>query len=264
MSEKYKGYIINLLIKYGYCYEVMKIFGIEEIKKHYESIFTPKYYQLIGIYRGDSFLVNMELLRMYQENELSFRSMEKELFLKDDKLVNIGKSSIQRLSIKAKEFNHKDYSKNKIKKCIYPFPVPLDRLEEEIIRAEKTQNETLYFKDFFNGNLKQTNKCFYKYRFDKDLFNKNLKKYNGLKTWKIFIKDNYETDQEEIIIKNNLNKIIISSLVLEYVTQTEKDFIRYGGVWLYDLALGKYIEYFIKNNKLEDIGIINFDKKNIK
>ena len=75
MSEKYKGYIINLLIKYGYCYEVMKIFGIEEIKKHYESIFTPKYYQLIGIYRGDSFLVNMELLKIYQEDELSFRSM---------------------------------------------------------------------------------------------------------------------------------------------------------------------------------------------
>lgn len=264
MSEKYKRYLINLLIKYGFCYEVMKKFGLEDIKKYYESIFIPKYYQFIGMYKGDSFLVNMELLKLYQEQKKSFRAMETELFLKDNKLVNLGKSSIQRLSIKAKEFNHKEYSKNKIRKYIYTYPVPIDRLEQEIIRAEKTQNETIYFKDFLKGDLRQNNKSYYKYRFDKELFNKNIKKYNMLKSWKEFVKGTYGTEQEEILVRSDINKLIISSLILEYVTETEKEFLNHGGAWLYDGALGKYIEYFIKINRLQEIGIRNFDKEHIK
>lgn len=98
-SPVFKKELINILLSYGYIYQAINYYGSYEVKKYIMDVLELFDKKLLNIQRiGDKNFVNMELLAIYKKNNLSFRDMEHELFLKENSLDFLGKSSIHRLN----------------------------------------------------------------------------------------------------------------------------------------------------------------------
>lgn len=265
-SEKYKHYIINLLIRMGYCYEVKRIYGIEKIKNEYTTLFVPNYNPNICInFQGDSFLINIGLFKMYKHDKLTLRDMEKELFLVNDKLVTMSKSSIQRLSVKIKNFNEKEYFREKIK--ILSMGIDSyngDRLEQEIKKTEQAINESNFYLEISRGVVSTVGKTYHSFNFEIETFSKLLKRERFLRDWNTFVLGEFENDKQKGFIIRILRHLINKSFKIGYITKTQEEFNISGGIWIHDKALRLYIEEFKKNYNLNELGLTNFDKKFIK
>ncbi|MGL5902344.1 MAG: hypothetical protein ACRCZO_06605 [Cetobacterium sp.] len=265
-SEKYRHYIINLLIDMGYCYEVKRIYGIEQIKNEYTSLFLPNYNPSIcNSFKGDSFLINIGLFKMYKHDKLTLRDMEKELFLVNDKLITMSKSSIQRLSVKIKKFNEQEYFEEKIK--ILSMGIVgynRDRLEQEIKKTEQAINESNFYLEISRGVVSTIGKTYYSFNFETETFSKLLKRERFLKGWDTFVLGKFENDKQKGFIIRILRNLINKSFKIGYITKTQEEFNISGGIWIHNKALRLYIEEFKKNYNLDELGLTNFDKKFIK
>lgn len=265
-SEKYKSYIIKLLIQMGFCYEVKKVYGIETIKKEYTSLFTPIFNFSLGIFsKGDNFLINIELFKLYKNDNLSLRDMEKEIFLVNDKLSFLSKSSIQRLSVKVKNFNEDDYHKENLSKIHIGFGATSDdRLKTIIKNVEHTINYSNYYQEIAKGKVSKIKKSYHSFIFNKEKFKKLLKKEHVKRLWHDFVANEYSNKEHEELVLYVITDLIRKSLTLASITETLEGFYILGGEYLYQKAIDSYIEYFLKEHNLNEIGIINFDKKIIK
>lgn len=265
-SEKYKHYIINLLIRMGYCYEVKKVYGIEQIKNEYTSLFVPNYNPNICTnFQGDSFLINIGLFKMYKHDKLTLRDMEKELFLVNDKLVTMSKSSIQRLSVKIQKFNEKEYLEEKIK--ILSMGIDScnrDRFEQEIKKTEQAINHSSFFKEISKGMVSTIGKTYYSFNFEVETFKKLLKRERLLRDWNTFILGKFENDKHREFITRIMRHLIHKSFKIGYITKTQQEFNFSDGIWIHNKALRLYIEEFKKKYNLNELGLTNFDKKFIK
>lgn len=265
-SEKYKYYIINLLIRMGFCYEIKKVYGIEQIKNEYTSLFVPNYNPDICInFQGDSFLINIGLFKMYKYDGLSFRDMEKELFLVNDKLTTMGKSSIQRLSVKIKKFNEKEYFEEKIKILSAGIDnCKRDRFEQEIKNTEQAINLSNFFKEISKGKVSTIGKTYDSFNFETETFEKLLKRKRLLRAWNTFILGKFKNDEHREFIIGIMRYLINKSFKIGYITKTQQEFNVSGGIWIHNKALKLYIKEFEKKYNLDELGITNFDKKFIK
>lgn len=265
-SEKYKHYIINLLIRMGYCYEVKRIYGIKKIKNEYTSLFIPIYNPDSCInFQGDSFLVNIGLFKMYKRDKLTLRDMEKEVFLINDKLVTMSKSSIQRLSIKIQKFNEDEYILNKFRILeMGIIDCPRDRFEQEIKELERAINESMFYSEICNGVVSTLGKSYKYFKYNAADFGEILKRKRALKKWKAFITKKFESESHEIKVMDGVRRSIREALELKYITKTQQEFNVSGGLWWHTKTLRMYVEDFKKRYNLNELGIANFDKKFIK
>lgn len=265
-SEKYKSYIINLLIQMGFCYEVKKVYGIETIKKEYTSLFAPMFDFSLGVFcKGNNFLINIELFNLYKNDNLSLRSMEKEIFLVNDTLNFLSKSSIQRLSVKVKNFNEIEYLKENLRKIHIRFDETSDdRLKTIIKNAEHGMNHSNYYQEIANGEVSKKEKSYHSFIFNEDKFKKLLEKERVKRLWRDFVANEYQNKEYEELVLYVITGLIRKSLILAKTTKTLEEFYILGGEYLHQKAIDSYIKYFLKEHNLNEIGIINFDKKIIR
>lgn len=265
-NKKYKSYIINLLIEMGFCYEVKRVYGIENIKKEYISLFNPIYNPSIyKFFKGDNFLINIGLFNLYKSDNLTLRKMEKEFFLVDDKLKFLSKSSIQRISTKINNFNEKEYIEEKLKKISTEFnKTSGDRLKTIIKNAEREINYSNYYQKIANGQVSKKEINYHCFVFNEEKFKNLLKKERVKRYWKTFVENNYLNKEHKELILYVITDLIRKSLTLDYITKTLEEFYFFSGEYLRRKAIDSYIENFLKKHKLNEIGIINFDKKIIK
>lgn len=271
-SEKYTNYIINLLIRMGYCYEVQRVYGIETIKDEYITLFIATYNPLICLNsKGDSFLINIGLFKMYQHDKLTLRDMEKELFLINGKLDFLSKSSIQRLSVKIKEFNEKEYLEEKIKiSLIYSGLygedrlAGKDRLEQEIEKTEQAINQSNFYSEIAKGNVSTKSKRYYTFKFEKDIFKKLLERERSLRVWNTFVSNKFISEEHQDFTIISIRRLIKKSFKLKYITKNQNEFNNEGGAWIHNKTLNLYVENFKDRYNLNELGIKNFNTKFIK